>query len=92
MQLDVNEKEARMKAHFVLCDQKLYFYSYNTIVYTFETSFRVLLLRLTKQLFIDGLFYLRAGIGRIQKSEEICGELNPGFNLWTSAHGFHHAR
>ena len=24
------------------------------------------------------------------KHEEILGEVNPGFNLWTSAHGFHH--
>lgn len=24
------------------------------------------------------------------KSDEICGEVNPGFTLWTSAHGFHH--
>ena len=26
------------------------------------------------------------------KEEEIFGELNPGFSLWTSAHGFHHYR
>ena len=50
MQLDVNEKEARMKAHFVLCDQKLYFNSYITSVYTFETSFPVSFLRLTFRL------------------------------------------
>ena len=24
------------------------------------------------------------------RHEEILGEVNPGFNLWTSAHGFHH--
>ena len=24
------------------------------------------------------------------KHEEILGEVDPGFNLWTSAHGFHH--
>ena len=24
------------------------------------------------------------------KHEEILGEVNPGFNLWISAHGFHH--
>ena len=34
----------------------------------------------------------RAEVGRMQRSDEICGELNPGFNLWTSAHGFHHFR
>ena len=22
--------------------------------------------------------------------DEILGEINPGFSLWTSAHGFHH--
>ena len=26
------------------------------------------------------------------KDEEICGEPNPGFSLWTTAHGFHHYR
>ena len=33
-------------------------------------------------------------LGRIElgKSEEICGEFNPGFTLWTTAHGFSHYR
>ncbi len=34
----------------------------------------------------------RAAVGSIRRSEEICGELNPGFSLWTSGHGFHHYR
>ena len=33
------------------------------------------------------LQYSRMGKSR---HEEILGEVNPGFNLWTSAHGFHH--
>ena len=29
---------------------------------------------------------------KMAKDLEICGEPNPGFSLWTSAHGFHHYR
>ena len=47
----------------------------------------------SKQTIIYDLSYAgRAEVGRMQRSDEICGELNPGFNLWTSAHGFHHFR
>lgn len=29
-------------------------------------------------------------IGTMSKPKEVCGEEDPGFSLWTSAHGFHH--
>ena len=34
----------------------------------------------------------RVEVIKMGKNEEICGEPNPGFSLWTTAHGFHHYR
>ena len=31
-----------------------------------------------------------ARAGGAARAGEICGEANPGFPMWTSAHGFHH--
>ena len=49
---------------------------------------------LSRFLFKDFLNELNCQFIRIElgKSEDILGEFNPGFSLWTSAHGFSHFR